>query len=126
MNTMRKDIEYTHDDLTSEELEAEVAEALPERAAMSTINLTSLDPTAGAVEAVGDAPAADANASSIHAPPPDVGQNLPNEHSQAGEHSQVIAERESAASTIEPSGDAAAPTTDPPSDPVPTQETQTT
>jgi len=29
MNTMRKDIEYTHDDLTSEELEAEVATLSP-------------------------------------------------------------------------------------------------
>src|SRR5215218_9497328 len=44
------------DDLTPEELEAEAqgAEALPERAAMSTLNITSLDAAGGAVEAVGD------------------------------------------------------------------------
>ena len=45
------------DDLTPEELEAEVAEALPERAAMSTINLTSLDAAGGTVEASAPPPA---------------------------------------------------------------------
>jgi len=41
--------------LSPEELEAETAEALPERAAMSTLSPAGLDPTAGAAEAVGDA-----------------------------------------------------------------------
>src|SRR5688500_3134561 len=40
--------------LTHAELEAEIAEALPERAVMSTMSVTSLDPTAGTVEAVSD------------------------------------------------------------------------
>ena len=42
------------DELTVEEIEAEAAEALPERAAMSTLNITSLDTAGAAVEAVGD------------------------------------------------------------------------
>src|SRR4051812_8048932 len=44
------------DGLTLEELELEAqsTEALPERAAMSTLNVTALDATSGAVEAVGD------------------------------------------------------------------------
>src|SRR5687768_12757481 len=40
--------------LSPEELEAESAEALPERAAMSTLSVGGLDATTGAVEAVGD------------------------------------------------------------------------
>src|SRR3954453_18496299 len=39
--------------LSPEELEAESAEALPERAAMSTLSVAGLDPAAGSVEAVG-------------------------------------------------------------------------
>src|SRR3954452_8589113 len=42
------------DELSWEELEAQAADALPERAAMSTLNLTGLDATSGAVEAAGD------------------------------------------------------------------------
>src|SRR5215208_1750281 len=42
------------DGLTPAELEAESAEALPERAAMSTLSVSGLDATAGTVEAVGD------------------------------------------------------------------------
>ncbi len=40
--------------LSPAELEAESAEALPERAAMSTLNVPTLDAAAGTVEAVGD------------------------------------------------------------------------
>jgi hypothetical protein len=40
------------DGLSPEELEAETAEALPERAAMSTLSPAGLDPTAGAADAV--------------------------------------------------------------------------
>src|ERR687897_911842 len=42
------------DGLTPEELQAETAEALPERAVMSTVSLTNLDAAAGTVEAVSD------------------------------------------------------------------------
>ena len=41
-------------ELTPEELAAETAEALPERAAMSTLTVSGLDAAAGTVEAVGD------------------------------------------------------------------------
>src|SRR3954447_13206214 len=51
---MERDLEQFDDDLTPEELEANAAEALPERAAMSTLNLTSLDAAGGTVEAVAD------------------------------------------------------------------------
>jgi hypothetical protein len=40
------------DGLSPEELEAETAEALPERAAMSTLSPAGIDPTAGAADAV--------------------------------------------------------------------------
>src|SRR5215208_5855679 len=41
--------------LSPEELEAETtAEALPERAAMSTLNVTPLDPAASTADAIGD------------------------------------------------------------------------
>src|SRR5688500_11287411 len=40
--------------LTPAELEAEVAEALPERALMSTMSLSALDPAGDAVDAVTD------------------------------------------------------------------------
>ena len=40
--------------LSPEELEAETAEALPERAAMSTLSPAGVDPAAGTAEAVGD------------------------------------------------------------------------
>jgi len=42
------------DGLSLEELRAEVAEALPERAAMSTVSMTGLDAATGMVEAVSD------------------------------------------------------------------------
>src|SRR3954447_11608298 len=38
--SMERDLEQFDDDLTPDELEASAAEALPERAAMSTLNLT--------------------------------------------------------------------------------------
>src|SRR5215216_5031131 len=41
-------------ELSPEELEGEVAEALPERAAMSTVSMTGLDAATGTVEAVSD------------------------------------------------------------------------
>ena len=41
-------------ELTPEELAAETAEALPERAAMSTLSVSGLDAAAGTVEAVSD------------------------------------------------------------------------
>src|SRR4051794_22400628 len=50
---MRTDKEHLHE-LTAEELDAEAAEALPERPAMSTLNVTGLDTAGAAVEAVGD------------------------------------------------------------------------
>src|SRR3954471_10731029 len=72
---MERDMNPMPDDLTPEELmaEADSAEALPERAAMSTLNVTSLDAAGGAVEAVGDhvpdASATDAGPAE-HGPPP--------------------------------------------------------
>jgi hypothetical protein len=42
------------DGLSPEELAAEIAEALPERAAMSTVSMTGLDAATGMVEAVSD------------------------------------------------------------------------
>src|SRR5688572_25492877 len=41
-------------ELSPEELEGEIAEALPERAAMSTVSMTGLDAATGTVEAVSD------------------------------------------------------------------------
>src|SRR5829696_3323083 len=54
MASERDQARSERDGLTPAELEAEVAEALPERAAMSTVSLTNLDAAAGTVEAVGD------------------------------------------------------------------------
>src|SRR3954469_19962447 len=49
------DTHHDHvDELTLEEIAAAPAEALPERAAMSTLNVTSLDTAGAAIEAVGD------------------------------------------------------------------------
>src|SRR4051794_41936937 len=79
---MERDMNPMPDDLTPEELmaEADSAEALPERAAMSTLNVTSLDAAGGAVEAVGDhvpdASATDAGAAE-HGPPPQAGSAGP-------------------------------------------------
>src|SRR3954451_16298971 len=63
------DTNHDHvDELSIEEIEAEAAEALPERAAMSTLNITSLDTAGAAIEAVGDgAPGA---GESVGAPEP--------------------------------------------------------
>ena len=41
-------------ELTPEELAVEVGEALPEKAAMSTLNLSGIDAASGTVEAVSD------------------------------------------------------------------------
>src|SRR3954453_12233312 len=41
-------------ELSPEELAGEIAEALPERAAMSTVSMTGLDAATGTVEAVSD------------------------------------------------------------------------
>src|SRR5215211_326621 len=41
-------------ELSPEELAGEIAEALPERAAMSTVSMTGLDAATGMVEAVSD------------------------------------------------------------------------
>src|SRR5215217_7836746 len=41
-------------ELSPDELAAEIAEALPERAAMSTVSMTGLDAATGTVEAVSD------------------------------------------------------------------------
>src|SRR4051794_844147 len=73
---MERPVDPMPDDLTPEELmaEADAAEALPERAAMSTLNVTSLDPAAGAAEAVGDGvpatDAGDARGGAAHVMPP--------------------------------------------------------
>src|SRR3954471_22822270 len=91
------------DELTIEEIEAEAAEALPERAAMSTVNITNLDTAGAAIEAVGDGAAPEA-AQPVDAPVATDAAPLPTEtpadpvehgppasvpgaeHSAAGEH----------------------------------------
>src|SRR5436190_23053044 len=100
---MERDMNPMPDDLTPEELmaEADAAEALPERAAMSTLNVTSLDTAGAAVEAVGDgvpdgAPAEPAPAPVVsdtgataaeHAPQPGPPDSTPGaEHSAAPQH----------------------------------------
>jgi hypothetical protein len=70
--------------LTPEELEAETAEALPERAAMSTLSPAGVDPAAGTAEAVGDT----------------VGETTGTVGGAAGEVSGAIPE------TVEPVGEA--------------------
>src|SRR3954451_5521431 len=70
---METPVDPTPAALTPEELmpAANAAEALPERAAMSTLNVTSLDPAAGAAEAVGDGvPDASVTDTGAHVPPP--------------------------------------------------------
>jgi hypothetical protein len=74
---MDKDIEHIDDDLTPEELEAAAAEPLPERAAMSTLNLTSLDAASGTVEAVGDG--VPAENPDVHEPPMQATPATPSE-----------------------------------------------
>jgi hypothetical protein len=54
MASQRDRTHRERDGLTPAEIDAEIAEALPERAAMSTVSLTNLDAAAGTVEAVGD------------------------------------------------------------------------
>src|SRR3954467_5247541 len=89
---MERDMNPMPDALTPEELmaEADPAEALPERAAMSTLNVTSLDAAGGAVEAVGDhvpdASATDAGAAE-HGPPPQAGRaGHDGSHGHAAQH----------------------------------------
>src|SRR3954471_14445220 len=89
---MERDMNPMPDDLTPEELmaEADSAEALPERAAMSTLNVTSLDAAGGAVEAVGDhvpdASATDAGAAEHGPPPPAVAPGHEGPHGHAAQH----------------------------------------
>ena len=120
---MDSEIEHV-DDLTPEELEAETAEALPERAAMSTLNLTSLDPAGGAVEAVGDG-VPEQGTADVHRPPAHAGGHGPptDPTATAAQHSQVIADRGTQAA---PEPTITEPSTvqsgDPVPDPVPGQE----
>src|SRR5918992_81118 len=53
------------DELTHAELEAQTAELLPERAAMSTLSVTGLDAATGTVEAVADGVSASATGDSV-------------------------------------------------------------
>src|SRR3954451_5592933 len=57
-------------ELTPDELAGEIAEALPERAAMSTVSMTGLDAATGTVEAVSDG--VTETAAATHDPAPDV------------------------------------------------------
>src|SRR5215208_139476 len=50
-SSMAENEKQIPDGLAPEEIEAETAEALPERAAMSTVNVTGLDAATGAVDA---------------------------------------------------------------------------
>ena len=59
---MSTDRTQIHDELTPEELDEHLPEALPERAVMSTLTMTGLDAAAGTVEAVGDGVAETASA----------------------------------------------------------------
>src|SRR3954451_4082586 len=111
---MERPMDPMPDDLTPDELvaEAEAAEALPERAAMSTLNVTSLDPAAGAAEAVGDGvPDASVTDTGAHVPPP---------HAVAaghdGTHRHGAHQAAPAQTTTTPAGPAeqgATPSTDP-------------
>src|SRR3954470_4951205 len=89
---MERDMNPMPDDLTPEELmaEADSAEALPERAAMSTLNVTSLDAAGGAVEAVGDhvpdASATDVGAAGHGPPPQAVAAGHDGSHGHAAQH----------------------------------------
>ena len=117
---MDREIEHV-DDLTPEELEAETAEALPERAAMSTLNLASLDPAGGAVEAVGDG-VPEQGPADVHGLPAHAnGHGPPSEpNATAAQHSQVIADRGAEAAS-EPTDDRARPRGDAVADPAPGQ-----
>src|SRR5215218_9729462 len=55
-------------ELTPDELAGEIAEALPERAAMSTVSMTGLDAATGTVEAVSDGVTESAAATTEAAP----------------------------------------------------------
>src|SRR5829696_4318575 len=58
------------DELTPDELEAQIAEPLPERAAMSTVSVTGLDAASSTVEAVGDGVSSTVEATGETAPEP--------------------------------------------------------
>ena len=98
------------DDLTPEELmaDAEAADALPERAVMSTLNVTSLDAASGAVEAAGDgvpdvsatdAGAADAAPAAEHALPPQAAEQA---HAHAAPHAPHAPHAHSSATAEQP------------------------
>src|SRR3954451_652404 len=97
------DTHHDHvDELTLEEIAAEPAEALPERAAMSTLNVTSLDTAGAAIEAVGDgAPDASAPETIDPAPLPSETAATPAEH---GPPASVPGAEHSAASEHVPAG----------------------
>jgi hypothetical protein len=56
-------------ELTPAELEAETAEALPERAVMSTLGVSGLDPASGSMEGIGDGVSGD-HAATTESPVP--------------------------------------------------------
>src|SRR5918999_4926753 len=62
--------QHIDEELSLEELRAETAEALPERAAMSTVNLAGLDAASGTVEAVTDGVSGSVSAVNESGPPP--------------------------------------------------------
>src|SRR5215218_1823457 len=90
-------------ELTPDELAGEIAEALPERAAMSTVSMTGLDAATGTVEAVSDGVTESAAATTEAAPeattmtPPEPAEAAPVVHGggaanaaqHANEHSHV-------------------------------------
>src|SRR3954453_13671345 len=119
---MERDMNPMPDDLTPEELmaEADSAEALPERAAMSTLNVTSLDAAGGAVEAVGDhvpdASATDAGAAKHGPPPQAVAAGHDGSHGHAAQHgppAQPTATQHTTAPAEQGAGEQAPQTTPP-------------
>src|SRR3954447_20261879 len=81
---MTRDKDHLNE-LTPEEMEAQAAEALPERAVMSTLNVTGLDTAGAAVEAVGDgAPDAAALPSESVPPVGDAATVAPDHAASAG------------------------------------------
>ena len=56
-------------ELTPAELEAETAEALPERAVMSTLGVSAVDPASGSMEGIGDGVSGD-HAATTESPAP--------------------------------------------------------
>src|SRR4051794_1174783 len=95
---------YHLNELTLEEMEAQAAEALPERAVMSTLNLTGLDTAGAPVEAVGDGAPDAAAVPSESVPPAGDAATVAPDHAAsaapgppasipAAEHSPVAAQR---------------------------------